>query len=73
MMGTIESAIGLHCLRDQRFHGSSLGDIRLHKDCFPTVFGDHMDGLISTVLLHIGNNQFGAFSGKGQRRGPTNA
>jgi hypothetical protein len=28
-----------------------------------------MDRLVSTLLVHIGYNQFGTFSGKGERRG----
>jgi hypothetical protein len=32
-----------------------------------------MDGLLTTVFLHIRNNQLGPFSGKGQRSGSTNA
>jgi hypothetical protein len=32
-----------------------------------------MDSLVSTILLHIGNNQFRAFSGKSQGCGSANA
>jgi hypothetical protein len=37
------------------------------------LFRDHMDRLVSTILVHIGNNQFGTFSGKGQCSGSANA
>jgi hypothetical protein len=32
-----------------------------------------MDRLVSTIFIHIGYNQFGTFSGKGQGGGSPNA
>jgi hypothetical protein len=42
VMGTVESAIGLHRLRDERFDCRSLDDIGLDKDRRTTLFCDHM-------------------------------
>src|SRR6266581_8928270 len=49
IMGTVETPIGLHGLRDHRLDGGCLGYIDLDEDGFPTVFRNHMDGLLSTV------------------------
>ena len=70
---TVKSAIGLDRLGEQRFHCSGLCDIGLHKHCFPTIFRDEVHGLYSTVLVHIGDDQFGPFPGKGQRGGSADA
>jgi hypothetical protein len=60
-MGTVETSIGLHGLRDHRLDGAGAGDIDLDKGGFPTVFRDHMDGLLPTVCVHIRNDEFRPF------------
>ena len=72
-MGTIESAIGLHHCRNQGFDSGRLRDINLYEGCIPAVFCNHMDSPLTTVFVHIGDNQFGTFSGKGECRGSADA
>src|SRR4029450_10213482 len=69
VMGTIQPSIRGHSLRDQGLHFNGLGDVGPDKDSLPTLFGDHMARLVSTRLVHVGYNQFGTFSGKGERSG----
>jgi hypothetical protein len=45
----------------------------LDKGGIPAIFGDHMDGLLPPVFIHIGNDQFRAFSRKGERGGSADA
>jgi hypothetical protein len=47
--------------------------IDLDEDGFPTVFRDHMDGLLSTVFVHISNDEFRPFPSKRQSCGSPNA
>ena len=68
-MGTIQPSIGRHSLADHRFDFDGFGDIRLDEDGFSTLFGDHMDGLVPTFLVHSRNHQAGTFPGEGQGYG----
>jgi hypothetical protein len=68
-MCTVKSAIGFNGFGNHRFDCYRLRHISLDEGGFPPVFCDHMDGLSSTLLVHIRNNQFGPFSSKGQRSG----
>jgi hypothetical protein len=68
-MGTVQAAIGVNGSGNQCFDGCSLGDIGLNKNRVSTLFRDHMDRLLTTFLVHIGNDEFGTFSGKRQRSG----
>jgi hypothetical protein len=71
-MRTVQAAIGCNGCGNQRFDCSSLGDIRLYKGRFPTLLHDHMDRLVSAILVQIGNNELGPFSGKCQGCGSPN-
>ena len=57
IMGTIQSPVCLDGFAD-RFNGGGLGDVHLDEGGFPAVFRDHMDGLLSTVFVHVRNDQF---------------
>jgi hypothetical protein len=72
-MGTIQPSIGLDRLADHRFDGGCLGDIHLDEGGFPTVFRDHMDGLVSTLFVHVSHNQFRPFPCKRQGCGSPNS
>jgi hypothetical protein len=68
-MGTVQPSIRGHSLRGQGLHFNGLGDIGLDKDRLTTLFRDHMDRLVSALLVHISNDEFDTFSGKRQRSG----
>jgi hypothetical protein len=72
-MSAIESAIHSHSLRDQGLHFDGLRNVSPDKNGFPALFRDHMDRLVSALLIRVRNDQFGPFSGKGQRSGSPNA
>jgi hypothetical protein len=65
-MCTVKAAIGFNGFGNHRCDCYCLRHIPLDEGGFPTVFCDHMDGLLSTLLVHIRNNQFGPFPGKSQ-------
>jgi len=71
-MGTIESAIGLHCLGDQGLYFDSFGDIRFDEDRFSTLLRNEMDRLLSTLFVHVRNDQFRPFPSKRQGGGSPN-
>jgi hypothetical protein len=73
IVGTVQPAIGLHGFANHRFDFGGIGDIDPYERRFAPLLCDHVDGLLSTVLVHISNDQFGTFSGKGERSGSTNA
>src|SRR5262249_11736281 len=73
IMGTIQSAIRLHRLRDQCLDGASAGDIDLDEGGFPTVFRNHVNCLLSTICVHISHNQFRPFPSKCQGCGSPNS
>ncbi len=72
-MGTIQPAIRLNRFANHRFHFGNFGHINLHKGGVTTVFRNHVNGLLSTVFIHIGDNQLCTFSGKGQGSGSADA
>jgi hypothetical protein len=72
VVGTIEPSVGFHSFADHGFHGSCLGDINLDESGITAIFLDHMDSLPSTIFVHIRDNQFGTFPGKGQGGGSAN-
>jgi len=48
------------------------GHIGPDKDGFTTLLRDHMDGLLSTIFVHVSNNQFRPFPSKRQSCGSPN-
>jgi hypothetical protein len=71
-MGTIQSAIGLHCLGDQGLYFDGFRDVGFDEDRLTTLFCDHMDGLVSTVCVQVSHNQFRPFPSKRQGGGSPN-
>jgi hypothetical protein len=69
IMGTIESAIGLYGCGDERLYFDRLVHGGPDEDRFPTLLRNHMDGLVSTILVHIRNDEFRSFSCKRQGGG----
>src|SRR5262245_33171134 len=47
IVGTVESAIRLHCFGDECLYFDGLGHIGPDKDGFSTLFRNEMDGLVS--------------------------
>jgi hypothetical protein len=43
----------------------------LDKRRFTAVFRNHVNGLLATVFVHVGDNQYGTFTRKRQCRGST--
>ena len=73
VQGAVQTAIGAHGLLDQGGHLRRLGDIGTNEPRRSAGRLDHTDRLLSAVLIHVGNNNPGAFSGKNHRRGAPNA
>jgi hypothetical protein len=48
------------------------GDIRLDEGSLATVFRDHMDGLVSTLFVHVRDDEFRSFPCKRQGCGSPN-
>jgi hypothetical protein len=64
-VGTIQPSIRGHSLRDHGLYFDGLGHVSPDKDDFSTLLRDEVHGLLATLLVHISDNQFGPFSGKG--------
>jgi hypothetical protein len=64
-MSTVQSAVGLYGFANHRFDFRCVGHIDLYERRV-TVFRHHVNGLLPTVCVHVGDDQFCAFSGKCQ-------
>src|SRR5215471_10451217 len=72
IMGTVQPPIGLHGLGDQGLHFDRFGHVGSDEDSFSALFCDHMDGLLSTVYVHISDDELGSLPSKGQGSGSPN-
>jgi hypothetical protein len=70
---TVQPTIRLNRLANHGCDFCGVGDIDAYKRRFTPILCDHMHGLLSPVFVHIGDDQLGTFSGKGESGGSANA